>query len=143
MKTLTLILLACVSLYIVPAPQGFAKPKDESSEAENEKKKKKIKKLTQTLAHSQDQVHSATLEALARIGCNIKEDTGTTVEGKRPNKIGALVGSGGEILKVNLVSKGENKTEITVETKKTMVGMAGQKLWTEELMEQIKSILAE
>lgn len=140
MKTLSVILIACLSSFIIPAPEAYSKPKDESSETQ--KGKKKVKKLTETLAYSQSQVHSAALEALARIGCNIKEDTGKKIEGKRPNKIGALVGSGGEVLKVSLVSKGENKTEITVETKKTVVGMAGQKLWTEELMEEIKSILA-
>ena len=139
MKLLSLIVVACAALFILPTPQVLAKAKDETSETQT--KKKKVKKLTESLSFSQEKVHAACLEALAKIGCEIKEDTGATIKGKRPLKVGALVGSGGEILNITLLSKGDVSTEITVETKKTMVGMAGQKLWTEEVMSEMKAIL--
>lgn len=82
-------------------------------------------------------MHAAALQALAGIGCEIKKDTADAIEGKRPNKIGLAVGSGGEKLYVAVKDLGDGKTELKVTTKKTLVGIVGQKLWNAEVAKQI------
>ncbi len=84
-------------------------------------------------------IHAAALQALAGIGCEVKKDTPLSIEGKRSNKIGLAVGSGGEKLFVEIKDLGDGKTEVTVTTKKTMVGIVGQKLWNEEVAAQISN----
>lgn len=93
---------------------------------------------TLVLAATPDTVHTAALQALAAIGCEIKKDSPLAIEGKRKNKVGLAVGSGGEKLFVNLKDAGDGKTEVTVTTKKTLVGIVGQKLWNEEVAKQIR-----
>lgn len=80
---------------------------------------------TLVLAATPDTVHTAALQALAAIGCEIKKDSPLAIEGKRKNKVGLAVGSGGEKLFVNLKDAGDGKTEVTVTTKKTLVGIVG------------------
>ncbi len=96
---------------------------------------------TVTIAASPDQVHDAALEALAGIGCKIKKDKPTQIEGKRPNKVGLAVGSGGEKLFVEIVDLENGSCELTVKTKKTMAGIVGQKLWNEEVAQAIVDAL--
>jgi hypothetical protein len=91
------------------------------------------------LAAKPEAIHAAALQALAGIGCEVKKDTPLSIEGKRSNKIGLAVGSGGEKLFVELKDLGDGKTEVTVTTKKTMVGIVGQKLWNEEVATQISN----
>ncbi|HYP17816.1 MAG TPA: hypothetical protein VEQ65_11450, partial [Opitutus sp.] len=79
--------------------------------------------------------------ALAAIGCKVKTDTPTQIEGKRSNKVGLAVGSGGEKLFVSIKELGEGKTEVKVVTKKTMVGIVGQKLWNEEVAQHIRDAI--
>ncbi|MBP9914179.1 MAG: hypothetical protein KBF26_12325 [Opitutaceae bacterium] len=81
--------------------------------------------------------HDAALQALAGIGCEIKKDTADLIEGKRSNKIGLAVGSGGEKLFVAIKDLGEGQTEVKVTTKKTMLGIVGQKHWNDEVAKQI------
>ena len=50
------------------------------------------------------EVHKAAVDALTVVGVEIKKDEANVVEGKRKNKMGAFVGSGGEILTVSLTS---------------------------------------
>lgn len=85
-----------------------------------------------------DKVHAAALEALAEIGCKVKKSSADHIEGKRPNKIGLALGSGGEKLLVWIKPLGEGKTELKVVTKKTLAGIAGQKRWNEEVAGQIR-----
>jgi hypothetical protein len=48
------------------------------------------------------------------------------------------VGSGGEKLFVWIKDVGEGKTELKVTTKKTLVGIVGQKLWNEQVANQVR-----
>jgi len=84
-------------------------------------------------------IHAAALQALAAIGCEVKKDAPLSIEGKRSNKIGLAVGSGGEKLFVEIKNLADGKAEVTVTTKKTMVGIVGQKLWNEEVAAQISN----
>jgi hypothetical protein len=116
-----------------PARADDKPAKAASGEAEN---KKNVTVLV--LAAKPEAVHGAALQALASVGCEVKKDTPTAIEGKRSNKIGLAVGSGGEKLFVEIKDLGDGKTELKVTTKKTMLGIVGQKLWNEEVANQIK-----
>ena len=86
-------------------------------------------------------VHDAALQALAGIGCEVKKDTADIIEGKRPNKIGLAVGSGGEKLVVTIKDVGNGRTEFKVTTKKTLLGIAGQKRWNDEVAAKVAEIV--
>jgi hypothetical protein len=88
-------------------------------------------------------VRKASEDALALIGVmKLKKSEPELLEGQRSRKVGAFVGSGGEILTVMLKSVDAGRTELTVKTKKTFVGMAGQKNWNEPLTTEIGKLLA-
>lgn len=114
-----------------------------STPAQTESSAKKPKKVTRELSYPVDKVRVAALEALAKIGCKIKKDSNGYIEGKRPNKIGLAVGSGGEVLKVELAARTDASTEITVTTKKTFVGIVGQRLWSADVIASIEEILGQ
>lgn len=126
---LALALLLAAFAFTLPLS---AKDKDDAGEKDG---KKNV--TTVVLTAKLDAVHAAALQALAAIGCEIKKDSPTAIEAKRPNKVGLAVGSGGERLFVNLKDLGDGKIEVTVRTKKTMVGIVGQKHWNEEVAKQI------
>ena len=138
MKTLSLLSL----ILVVFAPLSVslqAKEKKEvpSAEDASDKKNTTVFEIEATTS----QIHDAALEALAKIGCNIKKDGADYIEAKRPNKVGLAVGSGGEKLFVWIKDNGDGKATVTVKTKKTMVGIVGQKLWNEDVAADIQSIL--
>src|SRR5258708_15464320 len=72
-------------------------------------------------------VHKAAVDALTVIGCTIKKEEATYIEGKRERKIGAFVGSGGEAVSVTLSEAAAGKVAVDIRTGKTFVGGAGQK----------------
>jgi hypothetical protein len=84
----------------------------------------------------------AAVNALAVIGCDIKKQEPTYVEGHRPNKIGLVVGSGGETVKVWLDAAAPEKTSVKVQTKKSLVGLAGQKNWDKQVLDEMTKSLA-
>ena len=139
----TRLLLLVVSLFAISlvapihasaAPKAVKADEDTATDEKNHKKNTTVL----TLAAPADKVHAAALEALAAVGCTVKKDTPALIEGKRANKIGLAVGSGGEKLFVNIKDLGDGKTELTVRTKKTMAGIVGQKLWNEEVAHHIR-----
>lgn len=75
-------------------------------------------------------------------GFLLKDTSGYTLEGKRSNKIGLMVGSGGEKMMAKIVPMDDGKSEVTVRTKKTFVGIAGQKNWDDEVMDMIEKALS-
>lgn len=111
--------------------------KDKAAADQTEEKEGKKNPTVVVVTAKLDAVHGAALQALAAIGCEIKKDAPTEIEAKRPNKMGLAVGSGGEKLFVTLKDLGDGKVEVTVRTKKTMVGLVGQKLWNDEVAKQI------
>ena len=120
---------------LVVATDNAPKP-EVGAPAETEAKKNITVKV---LTAKPEAIHAAALQALAGIGCEIKKDTPLAIEAKRPNKVGLAVGSGGEKLFVELKDKGDGKTELKVTTKKTLLGIVGQKLWNDEVANQISN----
>jgi len=87
-------------------------------------------------------VQKASVDALAVTGFDIQVNEATHVQGFRPHKVGAFVGSGGETMGVWLTALEPEKTEVKVKTAKSMVGMAGQKNWDDDVMAEITKALA-
>ena len=137
MKSRLPFLVLCATLFAVSLPAP-ARANDKPSKAESGETENKKNVTVLVLTAKPEAVHAAALQALASIGCDVKKDTPTAIEGKRSNKIGLAVGSGGEKLFVEIKDSGDGKTELKVTTKKTMLGIVGQKLWNEEVANQIK-----
>lgn len=98
-------------------------------------------KSTTVFQHPIAQVQKAAVDALVVTGFDITKQEPTYVEGFRPRKVGLFVGSGGETVGVWLTAQGPTKTEVKVDTAKSLVGIAGQKSWdTEILSEMTKSV---
>jgi len=87
-------------------------------------------------------VQKAAVNALTVIGCTIKKEEPTSVEGKRDRKVGLFVGSGGETVTVTLNAAGDRKTNVDIRTKKTFVGGAGQKNWDQPVLDEMSKALA-
>jgi hypothetical protein len=138
-RTIALILSLLVCSLSLPA-QIFAAEKTAKPEGEAAADEKDSKKNTTVLvlAAKPEAVHTAALEALAAIGCTVKKDSPTSIEGKRANKVGLAVGSGGEKLFVTIKDLSDGKTELKVVTKKTILGIVGQKLWNEEVANHVR-----
>jgi hypothetical protein len=87
-------------------------------------------------------VHKAAIDALTVIGCTIKKEEATYIEGKRERKIGAFVGSGGETVSVTLSEAAAGKVAVDIRTAKTFVGGAGQKNWDQPVLDEMTKVLA-
>lgn len=86
-------------------------------------------------------VREAGIRALTFVGCKMKIDEPCHLRGRRPNKMGLLVGSGGESVEIFLYPKSENQTQVWVDTDLSFVGIAGQQSWDKQVVEQLNSIL--
>lgn len=139
MKSFVTLFFICafiLSFGLPPTVRANATPAKETEAAPNKKN------ITVTVLKAKPEaVHVAALQALAAVGCDVKKDSPMAIEGKRSNKIGLAVGSGGEKIFVNLKDLGGEKTELTVTTKKTILGIAGQKYWNDEVATRIRNAL--
>lgn len=88
-----------------------------------------------------DSVREAALRALTFVGCEIKKQEAFFVSGRRPNKFGLLVGSGGETVKVFLYPESETTTHVWVDTDMSFVGIAGQQTWNARVIAEMNNIL--
>lgn len=95
-----------------------------------------------TLDATPEAVHKAAADALAVIGCEIKKDEPTHLEGVRTHKVGVFVGSGGETVSVLIATQADGKTSVDIRTKRTFVGGAGQKNWDQPVLEEIRKSLS-
>ena len=95
-----------------------------------------------TLDRPIEVAQKAAVNALTVIGCTIKKEDPTYVEGKREHKVGVFVGSGGETVSVTLTPAGDGKVSVNIRTKKSLVGMAGQKNWDQPVLDEIMKSLA-
>lgn len=87
-------------------------------------------------------VQRAAVDALVVTGFDVTKQEPTYVEGFRPRKVGfILVGSGGETVGIWLASQGPNKTEVRVDTAKSLAGIAGQKNWDAEILNEMTKSL--
>ena len=134
MLVLSLVFSAAISTV------AFADAKDSQSGDASAKDGKKNTTIL-VLEAKPEAIHAAALEALASIGCQIKKDSPLAIEAKRPNKVGLAVGSGGEKLLVTIKSVADGKTEVKVVTKKTMMGVIGQKRWNDEVAAHIRDAI--
>ncbi len=97
--------------------------------------------LQATFSFPMETVRKAAVDALTVIGCDIKKSESGYVEGYRSHKIGAFVGSGGETVTVRLTSSGEGQTSAEVRTKKSLLGIAGQKNWDKPVLDEMEKTL--
>lgn len=82
-------------------------------------------------------VQKAAVDALVANGFVVSKSDTQYVEGARPHKMGAFVGSGGETAGVWLSSLGDDKTSVKVSTAKSLLGIAGQKDWDKEILAEM------
>ena len=97
--------------------------------------------VTVTFDKPMAEVQKAAVDALTTVGVDLKKQEPNLVEGKRKNKVGLMVGSGGEILSVSLTEVEAGKTSAKVRTTKTFVGRAGQKVWDQQVLEEMSKVL--
>jgi hypothetical protein len=97
--------------------------------------------VTVTFEKPMPDVQKAAVDALTTVGVEIKKQEPNVVEGKRKNKVGLFVGSGGEILTVTMTEIDAGKTSAKVRTTKTFVGRAGQKVWDQQVLEEMSKVL--
>ena len=95
-----------------------------------------------TFDQPMNSVHKAAVDALTVIGCTIKKEEATLVEGKREHKVGVFVGSGGETVTVTLSEAAGGKVAVDIRTAKTFVGGAGQKNWDQPVLDDMTKSLA-
>jgi len=88
-----------------------------------------------------DEVRQAGLRALTFVGCEVKTQDPLFLSGRRPNKFGLFVGSGGETVKIFLYPESEKQTHVWVDTDLSFVGMAGQQSWDKQVLEAMSKIL--
>ena len=82
-----------------------------------------------------EKTRKASIDALVVFGFDIKELEVSYIEGYRPRKFGFLLSSGGETVGVWLEPLDENRTKVLVKTSKTLLGIAGQKNWDNNILE--------
>jgi hypothetical protein len=90
-----------------------------------------------------EDVRQAGLRALVFVGCEIKTESPYFLCGRRPNKFGLFIGSGGETVKIFLYPKSETETHVWVDTDKSFVGLAGQQGWDKQVIEELTKLLNE
>ena len=120
-----------------PAPL----PGCESKEITSGKEKGKQERVFQA---PQAKVREALLSALAALEFDVKKDEAKDIEANKKRHVGVFVGSGGEKVVFHLEEvalEGQKATKITGETKKGFVGRAGQKSWTNAVLDQTNCIL--
>ena len=88
-----------------------------------------------------EKVREAAIRSLVFVGCEMKKQEPYFVSGRRPNKFGLFVGSGGETVKVFLYPQAENETHVWVDTDLSFVGIAGQQSWNTQVLNQLTNLL--
>jgi hypothetical protein len=89
-------------------------------------------------------VKEALTSALAALEFEVKKDSGNEMEASKRRHMGVFVGSGGEKMALSLAEAaegGKKGTRVTAETKKGFVGRAGQKSWTNAVLDQTSCML--
>ncbi|MEO6738939.1 MAG: hypothetical protein ABIP20_01720 [Chthoniobacteraceae bacterium] len=86
-------------------------------------------------------VNEAAARALISVGCKLKRQESYFASGFRPQKMGLLIGSGGETVKVFMLPQGDKVTNVWVDTDHSFVGMAGQQNWNKQVLAEMTSLL--
>jgi len=91
--------------------------------------------------HPIEEVRPAAARALSFVGCKVHTQEDFYVAGRRPNKMGFFVGSGGETVEVFLYPQSTSQTHVWVDTDTSFVGIAGQQGWSKQVIEEMTRIL--
>ena len=97
-------------------------------------------------AYPLQKVKEATIDAMKSIEFEVKKDKGNELEAQRKRHVGVFVGSGGETVVVQFQEAeegGAKGTRVIAETKKGFVGRAGQKSWSNAVLDEAERILKE
>lgn len=86
-------------------------------------------------------VHQVAVDSLVVLGFDVKVEKPDYVEGFRPHKVGLFVGSGGETVGVWLTPIGDAATRVEVDTARSFVGIAGQKVWDDDVLNEMEKAL--
>jgi len=125
-----------------PAPEKQATPGNGSMTREQVLLQDDVKGKTPTVFNQGvDEVRKAALRSLTFVGCEIKTQQDYFLSGRRPNKFGLFVGSGGETVNVYLYPQTDNETHVWVETHKSFVGIAGQQGWNKQVIDQMTQLI--
>lgn len=142
--------LVCLSFMLFPPAGALSQeqqaPAAKSTQDAEIKPGKEKGKQERFFAYPIATVKAAVIDAMKSIEFEIKKDAANDLEGKRKRHIGVMVGSGGETLAVQLKEAeegGVKGTRVVAETKKGFVGRAGQKSWTNAVLDQTERILKE
>ena len=87
------------------------------------------------------QVQDAAVRALTSVGCRMEKKESYFISGSRPHKVGLLLGSGGETVKVFMVPQSGKLTNVWVDTDLSFVGIAGQQGWNEQVLAEMTNLL--
>ena len=132
-----LLALGCAS-----TPKDTASQKKKYPTAESVLKAGDVKGKPPTVyEHPIEEVRPAAARALNFVGCKVETQEDFYVAGKRPQKWGFFVGSGGETVEVYLYPQSTNQTHVWVDTDLSFVGIAGQQGWTKQVIEEMTHIL--
>ncbi len=116
---------------------------DQSAEMKPGKEKGKQERF---FAFPLAKVKEAVIDAMKGAEFEVKKDSGNELEAKRKRHVGVFVGSGGETLVAQFKEAeegGVKGTRVVAETKKGFVGRAGQKSWTNAVLDEAERILKE
>ncbi len=122
------------------------KPSTNPCEGKEIKPGKEKGKQERFFAYPKEKVKEALIDALKSIEFEVKKDEGNKVEANRKRHVGVFVGSGGEKLVAQIEEaeqSGVKGTRVIAETKKGFMGRAGQKSWTNAVLDQTECILKE
>jgi hypothetical protein len=86
-------------------------------------------------------VQKAALDSLIVSGFEIQKTEPLYVEGMRPHRVGLVVGSGGETVGVWLEALSDSRTAVRVDTAKSLLGIAGQRKWNEDILNEMSKTL--
>jgi hypothetical protein len=86
-------------------------------------------------------VQTAAVDVLSAVGFHLERIEPDYVEGFHPRHSGSLVASGGETVGVWIEPVTREKTRMRVATARSLVGIVGQRSWTDEVIEAIRDRL--
>jgi hypothetical protein len=132
-----LLALGCAS-----TPEDASARKMRYPTADSILKEGDVKKTPPTVyQHPIEEVRPAAARALSFVGCKVDTQEDFFVSGKRPQKMGLFVGSGGETVKLFLYPQSPSETHVWVDTDLSFVGIAGQQGWNKQVLEELTRIL--
>lgn len=127
-------------------PQDKQAPPAKSDQSAEMKPGKEKGKQDRFFAFPLAKVKEAIIDAMKGAEFEVKKDRGNELEAQRKRHVGVFVGSGGETLVVQLKEAEEGGVKgarVVAETKKGFVGRAGQKSWSNAVLDQAERILKE